>query len=210
MSKYRFGVSGLSKELREYAEKEEIIIQKDTGEFSIRSKDGNFISADKLQRYTMHVNMLSAKAENARVLGVMSEIEVDHDLPTVVHSTTNLLTSPLKLQDNANLKMMFSLDADLMDMAEKDLIPSDRALKLNIDFELTEIATGNTRAAFNITDTVGKLATGSIRPIDYLGGLTADVLATCSISIKQMKVEPIALAGDQLQIIIHSVLIVME
>jgi hypothetical protein len=66
----RFAVSGLSRERKDEAVNEEILIGKHTGEFFIKTKDGVVISTDILNR-------LKASTDNAIRLAELSGITGD-------------------------------------------------------------------------------------------------------------------------------------
>ena len=67
----RFAISGLSKERKDEAINEEILLGKYTGEFFIKSKDGVIISTDILNRLKSSTENAIRYAESAGMVGYL-------------------------------------------------------------------------------------------------------------------------------------------
>lgn len=137
----RFAVSGLSRERKDEAVNEEILIGKHTGEFFIKTKDGVVISTDILNR-------LKASTDNAirlaELIGISGDLyKVDFDqlvLPNHVDYSVNIIEGePIELPIETK-KILMNLDLDEYDILEDTAKPVNTEAMVRV---VVEIALGN-------------------------------------------------------------------
>lgn len=96
----RFAVSGLSKQRASEAVKEELVMEKHTGELLIKNKDGVLISADTMNRSAAAFNNAVSIAEQTGICGDIYLVGVDNIIsPNIVPYDTNLLSEPIILDE---------------------------------------------------------------------------------------------------------------
>lgn len=106
----RFAVSGLSKQRADEAVNEEMIIEKFTGEFLIKNKDGILISIDTINRKAAAFNNAVLLAEQTGICGDIYSLEdSDIDMPIIMPVGVNVLSEPVNLP-NACTKLLLNLD----------------------------------------------------------------------------------------------------
>lgn len=123
----RFAVSGLSKQRYAEAVKEEMLMEKYTGEFLIKNKDGVIVSADSMNRSAAAFANAVSTAEQTGICGDIYLLEVDNVvIPNIVQYDTNLLAEPLLLNEGIG-RILFNFDVseyryvdDLTNQLEKE------------------------------------------------------------------------------------------
>lgn len=135
----RFAISGLSKERKDEAVNEEILIGKYTGEFFIKSKDGVVISTDILNRLNSAMGFATKCAETYGIVGNMYRVELDNiSMPSHIDYSVNLLeTEPITL--DGCKKILFNFDYDEYDIIGDSIrsIGSDAVVKISMDVKLS-------------------------------------------------------------------------
>ena len=109
----RFAVSALSIERKEEALNEEILVDKFTGEFYIKSKDGIVISTDILNREKASTNEAVRIAELMGMTGDLYKIELEKTtLPNYIDFDVNILQDdPIDIPVNAK-DLLLNIDLD--------------------------------------------------------------------------------------------------
>ena len=108
----RFAISGLSKKYNEQALPEEIMVEKTTGEFLIKTPDGVTISYDAMARRRSTIIDATESATTQNMIGNMYELILDnYNLPAIVPYDINLLPNAISLKQNL-LKILFFIDID--------------------------------------------------------------------------------------------------
>ena len=88
----RFAISALSKERKNEAVNEEILVGKYTGEFFIKTKDGVVISTDVLNRLKTSTESAIRCAESTGISGSVFKIDFDNlVLPSHIDYSTNII-----------------------------------------------------------------------------------------------------------------------
>ena len=137
----RFAVSGLSRERKDEAVNEEILIGKHTGEFFIKTKDGVVISTDILNRLKASTDNAIRLAELSGITGDLYKVDFDQlVLPNHVDYSVNIIEEePIELPINAK-KVLLNLDLDEYDILEDTAKPVNTEAMVKV---VVEIALGN-------------------------------------------------------------------
>lgn len=211
---YRFGVSGLRREDKDNAVNEEMLIQKDTGQFLIKSMDGEIISADSLNRLSQHINDVRSRSEILGTTGVLNVMEFDDlELPNVVTENMNLLGSDTLLIDTKlNTKILFSSDHDYLDVSTLDAIISSNPTNVELVFDITNTV-DNITVSVTLDQTVEKLNNTIIAPNKFSEfiGVPEDQYANFNVKLKSLsfKGNPVN-ASKKMKTILHSILVLIN
>lgn len=137
----RFAVSGLSRERKDEAVNEEILIGKHTGEFFIKTKDGVVISTDILNRLKASTDNAIRLAELSGITGDLYKVDFDQlVLPNHVDYSVNIIEEePIELPINTK-KVLLNLDLDEYDILEDTAKPVNTEAIVKI---VIEVALGN-------------------------------------------------------------------
>lgn len=137
----RFAVSGLSRERKDEAVNEEILIGKHTGEFFIKTKDGVVISTDILNRLKASTDNAIRLAELSGITGDLYKVDFDQlVLPNHVDYSVNIIEEePIELPINTK-KVLLNLDLDEYDILEDTAKPVNTEAMVRV---VVEIALGN-------------------------------------------------------------------
>lgn len=108
----RFAISALSKKYKDQALNEEIMVDKTTGEFLIKSPNGTLMSFDAINRRRSTINDATDYALMQNMYGNMYEVKIDGlILPEPVAYDTEILSEPVTLKSNLK-KVLFFIDLD--------------------------------------------------------------------------------------------------
>lgn len=108
----RFAISGLSKKYNEQALPEEIMVEKSTGEFLIKTTDGITISYDAISRRRSTITDATECATTQNMIGNMYELSLEeYNLPAIVPYDENILANSISLKQNLT-KVLFYIDID--------------------------------------------------------------------------------------------------
>lgn len=108
----RFAISGLSKKYNEQALPEEIMVEKSTGEFLIKTTDGVTISYDAISRRRSTITDATECATTQNMIGNMYELSLEeYNLPAIVPYNENILANSISLKQNLT-KVLFYIDID--------------------------------------------------------------------------------------------------
>ena len=132
----RFAISALSKERKDEALNEEIMVGKYTGEFFIKSKDGIVISTDVLNRLNASSNTAIEIAESIGMVGNLYHLEFDKlQMPCHIDYGINIINSEPIDVDNCKSILLY-IDYDEFDVVGQDVKPvhTDAKVKLTIEF----------------------------------------------------------------------------
>ena len=137
----RFAVSGLSRERKDEAVNEEILIGKHTGEFFIKTKDGVVISTDILNRLKASTDNAIRLAELSGITGDLYKVDFDQlVLPNHVDYSVNIIEEePIELPISTK-KVLLNLDLDEYDILEETAKPVNTEAMVKV---VVEIALGN-------------------------------------------------------------------
>ena len=112
----RFAISGLSKERKDEAVNEEILLGKYTGEFFIKTKDGIIISTDILNRLKASTENAIRYAESNGMVGEVFKIDFDNiDLPCHIDYNVNVIGNEFIDIGKCN-EFLINLDYDEFDI----------------------------------------------------------------------------------------------
>lgn len=109
----RFAISALSRERKNEALNEEILVGKYTGEFYIKTKDGIIVSNDILDRSNSSMNNAVRIAEMVGMTGELFKVDFDElELPSHVDYTVNFLNmEPIQIPiDSKNILLYLDID----------------------------------------------------------------------------------------------------
>jgi hypothetical protein len=192
----RFGISALEKDRKAEALNEEMLSNKMTGEFLIKTPDGNVISYSSMSRFKNHINHIEIVAINADVIGDLGQIVPGTiELPDIVASDLNLLDTAIVKVGNVK-KLILSVDMDCVEILGIDTIPVIDEPSLSIDFKYDGVAT-----TFNVTRLMSELNESPIIVPDQ---------SNTGIEIQSIKiVANAANATKTIKNIVHSILIVI-
>lgn len=132
----RFAISALSKERKDEALNEEIMVGKYTGEFFIKSKDGIVISTDVLNRLSASSNTAIEIAESIGMVGNLYHLEFDKlQMPCHIDYGVNIINSEPIDVDNCKSILLY-IDYDEFDVIGQDVKPvyTNATVKLTIEF----------------------------------------------------------------------------
>lgn len=134
----RFAVSALSKERKDEAVNEEILVGKYTGEFFIKTKDGVVISTDVLNRLKASTDAAIRAAENTGIAGNLFHIDFDNlALPAHVDYSTNIVEEePIELPANIK-KVLLNIDFDEYDIIQDTAKPVHTEAIVDINIQVT-------------------------------------------------------------------------
>lgn len=137
----RFAVSGLSRERKNEAVNEEILIGKHTGEFFIKTKDGVVISTDILNRLKASTDNAIRLAELSGITGDLYKVDFDQlVLPNHIDYSVNIIEGePIELPIETK-KILLNLDLDEYDILEDTAKPVNTEAMVRV---IVEIALGN-------------------------------------------------------------------
>lgn len=108
----RFAISALSKEFHDQSLNEEIMVDKNTGEFLLKSKKGTVISYDAIARRRSTITDATECATTQNMMGNMYELALEeHNLPAIMPYNENILANSISLKQNLE-KVMFYIDID--------------------------------------------------------------------------------------------------
>lgn len=156
----RFGISALSKRNKEDALDGEIMVDKTTGEFLVKSEgEGYVISFDAMARMKSMLEDVDHMNRIMNMKGKVYLIDLDHlHLPTEVQYDTNLLANTITLKRGSLNRMLFHVDLD-------EIIPNPVAQRsttepyVNLDIHCTRTGFGQESYSidFNICKPVSEL-----------------------------------------------------
>lgn len=138
----RFAVSALSKERKDEAVNEEILVGKYTGEFFIKSKDGIIISTDVLNRLKSSTDNAIRVAESVGMVGNLYKLDFDNlPMPLHVDYDVNLIEGEPIRVDGECKSLLFNIDFDEFDIIGDTVKPvnSDAIVKINIELMLNGV-----------------------------------------------------------------------
>ena len=108
----RFGLSALSKKNYKHAEAEEIMVEKDTGEFLIKSPDGYTVSYEALSREKSSIDTFTLLNYSLNMSGKMYKVNLDNlYLPESVEYERNVIDNEVMLKQKGMKRLLFHIDA---------------------------------------------------------------------------------------------------
>lgn len=108
----RFAISALSKQFHDQSLNEEIMVDKNTGEFLLKSKKGTVISYDAIARRRSTITDATECATTQNMMGNMYELALEeYNLPAIVPYNDNILANSISLKQNLE-KVLFYIDID--------------------------------------------------------------------------------------------------
>ena len=130
----RFAISALSRERKDEALNEEILVGKHTGEFYIKTKDGVVVSTDIMDRVNSSTNNAIRIAEMVGMTGHLFKVEFDDlQLPNHIDYSINMLNmEPIQIPNDTNSILLY-LDIDGY------VVKEDRAVKSVFDNNVVNI-----------------------------------------------------------------------
>jgi hypothetical protein len=163
----RFAVSALSKERKDEAVNEEILVGKYTGEFFIKSKDGIVISTDVLNRLKSSTDNAIRVAESVGMVGNLYKLDFDNlPMPLHVDYDVNLIEGEPIRVDGECKSLLFNIDFDEFDIIGDVVKPvnSDAMVKINIELMLNGVT-----ELFEIEKSIQSINQTIIDFKDYIG-----------------------------------------
>ena len=122
----RFAISALSKERKDEALNEEILVGKYTGEFFIKTKDGVVVSTDILNRLKSSTESAIKYAEFAGMTGNLFHIDYDINI---------IENEPIELPVNIK-KILLNIDYDEYDILTDTVKPVNTNANVRITLEI--------------------------------------------------------------------------
>lgn len=163
----RFAVSALSKERKDEAVNEEILVGKYTGEFFIKSKEGIVISTDILNRLKSSTDNAIRVAESVGMVGNLYKLDFDNlPMPLHVDYDVNLIEGEPIRVDGECKSLLFNIDFDEFDIIGDVIKPvnSDAMVKINIELMLNGVT-----ELFEIEKSIQSINQTIIDFKDYIG-----------------------------------------
>ena len=106
----RFAVSGLSKDRYSEAKNEEMLVDKITGEYLLKNREGFVVSSDTTNRMKSAINKAIIDAEQSGICGDLYQIELtNYIFPCVIPYQTNILDESFQLPAEIN-RFLFNFD----------------------------------------------------------------------------------------------------
>lgn len=106
----RFALSALSKDRYPESVKEEIMVDKNTGEILLKDKSGYIVSADTTNRLALAMRKAISDAEQSGICGQFYQMTFDDmELPKMISYNKNILSEPLDLSSQIN-KFLLNFD----------------------------------------------------------------------------------------------------
>lgn len=132
----RFAISGLSKNRSDEAVNEEILLDKHTGEFLIKNKDGVVISTDYFSRRSSTMNNVTMIADKSNIGGDLYEIDIDDIyLPAKLDYNINILNEDITLSNDIR-KILLYLDVDEYVNVDNKAVPENVSGKVKVEIEI--------------------------------------------------------------------------
>lgn len=169
----RFAVSALSKERKDEAVNEEILVGKYTGEFFIKSKDGIVISTDVLNRLKSSTDNAIRVAESVGMVGNLYKLDFDNlPMPLHVDYDVNLIEGEPIRVDGECKSLLFNIDFDEFDIIGDTVKPvnSDAMVKIIIELMLDGVT-----ELFEIEKSIQSINQTIIDFKDYVGIQYAEI-----------------------------------
>ena len=131
----RFAVSGLSKERYDEAVAEEILVDKNTGEFLLNTLDEVLISNDSLGRFKASFDNAVWMAKQVGLCGNIYQVEIDDiEMPSEIPYNTNILNEDIVI-DAENKKILFNFDLNEYIVQDAKAITLNNECTVTIDIE---------------------------------------------------------------------------
>ncbi len=138
----RFGISALSKYNANVAMNEEIMVDKTTGEFLIKGKEGYVISFDAMSRRKSMLENVDHVNSMMNMGGDVYLLDLDHlHLPAPVEYDTQILQNSVVLKEKNLNKLLFNVDVD-------EIIPNTIA-EVSVHEPIVELAIHATKPGDN-------------------------------------------------------------
>lgn len=132
----RFAISALSKERKDEAMNEEIMVGKYTGEFFIKSKDGVVISTDIINRLAAAIENATDAAESNGMTGDLIKLDFDNiQMPAHIDYNVNIIENePVTIEGDCN-KIMLFFDYDEFDVIgdTPQIVSSENKIQLTLN-----------------------------------------------------------------------------
>ena len=132
----RFAISALSKERKDEAMNEEIMVGKYTGEFFIKSKDGVVISTDIINRLAAAIENATDAAESNGMTGDLIKLDFDNiQMPAHIDYNVNIIENePVTIEGDCNRIMLF-FDYDEFDVIgdTPQIVSSENKIQLTLN-----------------------------------------------------------------------------
>lgn len=134
----RFAVSGLSRERKDEAVNEEILIGKYTGEFFIKTKDGVVLSTDVLNRLKSSTDNAIRLAELSGITGDLYKIDFNElVLPNHIDYSVNILENEPIALPITTTKFLLNLDLDEYDIIDDTAKPINSNAQVKVAVEVS-------------------------------------------------------------------------
>lgn len=134
----RFAISGLSRERKDEAVNEEILIGKYTGEFFIKTKDGVVLSTDVLNRLKSSTDNAVRLAELSGITGDLYKIDFNElTLPNHVDYHVNIIEIEPIVLPVTTTKFLLNLDLDEYDIINNTAKPINSNAQVNVTVEIS-------------------------------------------------------------------------
>jgi len=207
--KNRFGVSAWSKKNYKTAYNEEIMVDKLTGEFLIKTPTGDTISYNYNSRLSSQLTATKMNANNMSIYGDIISIEFDDILaPFIMNFNSNYISSPINVIYPNCKRFMFSIDIDPIVINSAGI--SHNKNNLNIEISLSILYSDDTTSAtkmfmydintfnskvFNLSDTIFEIdSSKEIKGIQLLSFKIHDTVIThdgIAIASEYVQIRPI-------------------
>lgn len=176
-NEHRFAISALSKNNKEYAYEEEILVDKNTSEILIKTPNGDIVSFGYSNRLKSNLDALKNTANYLKIFGNIYSVEFGDTviLPSTVSTGVNYLAESCTLNlssPESNFKQ-FILNCDITSYRyeENKLTINELYPEFSLDMDLT--FNDNTNSTVNITETSLRLNEKVLKLSDYLS--TTDI-----------------------------------
>lgn len=194
----RFAISVLSRERKNEALNEELLVGKYTGEFYVKTKDGVVMSTDIMNRIKSSTDEAIRVAELMGMIDELYKVEFESlPLPCHIDYGTNIIQNePISLPVNVK-EVLFYIDVDEYDIVngEPEMVYSEGEVKIIIEI----IENGKTRY-MRINKNLSNI-NFSIIPLELNGNVT-------SIKINNITIEN---SGNQNRaLLLHNVYVTVN
>ena len=133
----RFGISALSKSRIADAYKEEIMVDKATGEFLVKTPEGDTVSYNHTLRVDNALELLKKNSENNSLYGDIYQLTLDDVVfPVTTTADTNLLTTTQTITDEMS-SFMINVDVSCLTINPDGFTTENNDCKVVVEYNVS-------------------------------------------------------------------------
>lgn len=216
----RVGISGLSKSRMEHAYNEEILIDKLTGEFLVKSSNGDVVSYSHKTRIDNAIDSIKKIANDKLVYGDIYQLQNDDIIfPLIPIPGANILSGTENIP-NTYSKILFHIDLSCLTVNPDGISNSDNdcevTIKFNVgysdattstDITITDLISNINSTVYNIFDTNMFTGINSSKTVKFLNLVSIIVSNNVYDYITS---KTVSVNADDIRHIIHSIHVLLS